>query len=68
MKIVISVLVLAALSGCASVADVNIESTTGYVSIPRGSDVCVVFPEDGRFEGKKYNDSGMKVGEIILKS
>ena len=68
MKKVILALVLAVLSGCATVADVNIDSKNGYVSIPRGSDVCVVFPEDGRFEGREYKDSGVKVGEIIFKS
>ena len=68
MKILVSVLVLAALTGCASVADVKIESKSGSVSVSSGSEICVVFPEDGKFEGKKYEESGIKVGEVILKS
>jgi len=68
MKIIVPVLVLAVLTGCASVPDVKIVSKSGSFSVSSGSEICVVFPEDGKFEGKKYEESGIKVGEVIFKS
>ncbi|WP_101758204.1 hypothetical protein [Oceanicoccus sp. KOV_DT_Chl] len=65
MRILIPALAMAVITGCVSVADGKIESQSGSISVPLGTGICIIFPEDGKFEGKAYKDSGLKVGEII---
>jgi hypothetical protein len=56
------------LAGCASVADVDVQPPTTSISVPSGSEVCVIYPKDGKFEGAVQRNSGDKVGDVILKS
>lgn len=68
MKHIISTTAAITLAGCASVADVKLQPISGQISIPEGSAICLIHPGDGQFKDKVYKTSGVKVGEVILKS
>lgn len=68
MKTIVLVSIVSILTGCASSPDVIIEAKKGSIIVPATENICIVFPGNGKFDGKEDKESGNKVGIIILES